>query len=86
MESTCTVFCDNLIVFGGTRQDWKADDKIRAYNESIDEWEVLGEMPRNCSAYLSFAAALNNERLLVIGGSIVSFVKSDEVDMYAHNN
>ena len=83
VESTCTMFCDNPIVFSGTRKDWKADDKIRAYNESTDEWEVLGEMPRNRNAYLCFAAALNNERLIVIDGSIVSFVKSDEVDLYA---
>ena len=82
VESTCTVFCDNLMVFGGTRSDWKADDKIRAYNESIKEWEVLGKMPRNHNTYLCFAAALNNERLLLIGGSIVSFVKSDQVDLY----
>ena len=79
VESTCTVFCDNLLVFGGTRSDWKVDDKIRVYNESVKEWEILGDMPRNC--YLCFAAALNNERLLVIGGSIASFVKSDS-DLY----
>ena len=82
IESTCTVFCDNLIVFGGTRDDYKADDKIRVYNESTKEWEVLGQMPRGRKEYLCFVAALDNERLLLIGGSIVSFVKSDKVDLY----
>ena len=84
VESTCTVFCDNLIVFGGTKANWQADDKIRAYNESSNEWEILGEMPRKRNIYLCFAAALSKERLLVIAGSIVAFVKSDEVDLYEH--
>ena len=64
--ATCTTFGGQLVAVGGRGDGNKYRSTVYAYDQSVNEWEIMGHMPTARSECL--ATALPHNKLMVVGG------------------
>ena len=77
--TACVSIHDRLLTIGGDDSNYKSTTAIHMYNPATDSWEVISHMrtPRcNC-----IAAALPDNQLMVVGGYISTYEKTDSVEL-----
>ena len=77
--TACVSIHDRLLTIGGDDSNYKSTTAIHMYNSTTDSWEVISHMrtPRcNC-----IAAALPDNQLMVVGGYISIYEKTDSVEL-----
>lgn len=80
-RSTCVTFHDYLLSVGGYR-NMQACSDIQVYDDNRDRWLVLGHMPT--PRYNCVVEVVDNQ-LVVIGGWLNQFEKSDAVEICTIN-
>ena len=76
--STCVSIHGRLLAIGGEDSDEKPITAVHMYNPTTDSWNVISHMAR--ARYACIAAAFPNNQLMVVGGCINAFVKTDSVE------
>ncbi|XP_064395064.1 uncharacterized protein LOC135342294 [Halichondria panicea] len=65
-QSTLVTFKNRLLAVGGCDGDRKPTTSVNMYNPNENSWTVIGHM--STARQLCFAAALPDERLMIVGG------------------
>ena len=78
-KSTCVSLNNQLLAIGGKDADDKVSSAIHLYDSVIKAWRIISHMlvaRRSC-----FAAILPENKLMVVGGWVSTYIDSDSVEI-----
>ena len=79
MLSTCVTLQGRLLIVGGKALNNAITSLVHIYNPNTNSWEVVGQTL--AARYLSLAAVVNGNQLVVVGGVAEGGVITDFVEM-----
>ena len=76
--STCATVNGELVAVGGCDENSKATYAIHKYNPATNSWDLIGSMPT--AKYDCLVAVLPTNEVMVVGGYLSGFTKTDVVE------